>query len=226
MSTKQWIAAAAVLLTSLGANATRASSITTEGGLAAVSDYRFRGVSLSDRKPALQADLTVSHNSGAYGGVFASTIDEYGQDSAGKGATVELDYTLGWAFRAAGFDVDVAASAYTYPGGVDVDYVELPVQASRTAGAWTALAGFAYAPEQHALDRDNRYLWLGLDYAGDALPLDLSARLGREDGAFAERKTDWSLSARRTWGRLQASATYVDSDQDGAALVLSLAARY
>lgn len=226
MMRQHWIAAASLLAVMVSENTAQASSVSAEGGVAAVSDYRFRGLSLSDRKPAVQADLTVSHKNGAYGGVFASTIDEYGQDSGGKGATVELDYTLGWAFSVAGLDVDIAASAYTYPGGVDVEYVELPLQASRTAGAWTGLVGFAYAPQQHALDRDNRYLWLGVDYADDALPLDLSARLGRENGAFAERKTDWSLSASRTLGRLQASATYIDSDQGGGALVLSLGTRF
>jgi uncharacterized protein (TIGR02001 family) len=224
--TQHWITAVALLAAMVGENTAQAASVTVEGGVAAVSDYRFRGLSLSDGKPALQTDLTVSHKNGAYGGVFASTIDEYGQDSAGKGATVELDYTLGWAFSAAGLDVDVAASAYTYPGGVDVDYVELPVQASKAVDAWTGLVGFAYAPQQHALDRDNRYLWLGLDYSGGASPVDWSARIGREDGAFAERKTDWSLSASRRLGRLQGSATYVDSDQGGGALVLSLAARF
>jgi uncharacterized protein (TIGR02001 family) len=137
MTLKLFAAAATVLLVAMSAGLAHASSVTAEGGLAAVSDYRFRGLSLSDRKPALQADLTVSHKSGAYASVFASTIDEYGQDADGKGATVELDYTAGWAFAGAGLDFDVAASAYTYPGGVGVNYVELPVQASKTVGAWT-----------------------------------------------------------------------------------------
>ena len=203
-----------------------AASLSAEGNLAAVSDYRYRGLSLSDRRPALQADLTLSHASGAYVSGFISTIDEYGQDLAGKGATLELDYTLGWTFSRAGLDFDVAASAYTYPRGVDVSYLELPIEASRTAGAWTGSAGIAYAPRQHALDQSNRYAWVGLDYAGDVLPVALSARIGREDGAFADQKTDWSLSAGRTLGRLQASAIYVDSDQSGGALVLSLAARF
>jgi hypothetical protein len=137
-----------------------------------------------------------------------------------------LDYTLGWAFRRAGLDFDVAASAYTYPRGVDVSYLELPIQASRTTGAWTTSAGLAYAPRQHALGQSNRYVWAGLDYGGDILPVALSARLGGEDGAFADQKTDWTLSASRTLGRLQASAAYVDSDQSGGALVLSLATRF
>ncbi|MGR4862190.1 TorF family putative porin [Caulobacter sp. LARHSG274] len=226
MTLKLIAAIATVLFATVSTDLAHAASVTAEGGLVAVSDYRFRGLSLSDRRPALQADLTVSHKSGAYVSVFASTIDEYGQDASGKGATVELDYTAGWAFAAAGLDFDVAASAYTYPGGVGVNYVELPAQASKTLGAWTGSVGFAYAPEQHALDRDNWYLWTGLDYNGAALPMALSARIGREDGAFADQKTDWSLSASRTWGHLQASAAYVDSDQGGGGLVLSLAARF
>lgn len=226
MSLKHWCAAGAVLLASLVGNTTKAAPVGLEANLTATSDYRFRGLSLSDRKPALQADLTVSHKSGAYASIFASTIDEYGQDADGKGATVELDYTAGWTFSGAGLDFDIAASAYTYPGGVGVNYVELPVQASKTVGAWTGSTGFAYAPEQHALDHDNRYLWIGLDYESPALPVALSARLGREDGAFADQKTDWSLSASRTLGRLQASATYVDSDQGGGGVVLSLAGRF
>jgi len=226
MTLKPFAATATVVLAAMCADLAHAGAVTAEANLTAVSDYRFRGLSLSDRKPALQADLTVSHKSGVYASVFASTIDEYGQDTDGKGATVELDYTAGWAFAAAGLDFDVAASAYTYPGGVGVNYVELPVQASKTVGAWTGLVGFAYAPEQHALDRDNRYPWIGLDYDGPALPVTLSARIGREDGAFADSKTDWSLSASRTLHRLQVSATYVDSDQGGGGLVLSLATRF
>lgn len=135
MTLKLFVATATILLAGMSAGLAHASSVTVEGGVAAVSDYRFRGVSLSDRKPALQADLTVSHKSGAYASVFVSTIDEYGQDAGGRGATVELDYTAGWAFARAGLDFDVAASAYTYPGGVGINYVELPVQASKTVGA-------------------------------------------------------------------------------------------
>jgi uncharacterized protein (TIGR02001 family) len=41
--------------------------------LTAVSDYRFRGVSLSDKDPAFQPGITVSHESGIYVGAWAST---------------------------------------------------------------------------------------------------------------------------------------------------------
>ena len=217
------VAAISVFLTS---EPVQAGPLDVEADISAVNDYRFRGLSLSDHRLALQANVTVSHGSGVYGNVFASTIDEYGQNLNGKGATVELDYSIGWTFETAGMDFDVSAAAYTYPGGHDVDYVELPMQVSRGFGSWTGLAGLAYSPEQHALDRDNRYVWLGLDHDGAGLPVVVSTRLGKEDGAFASDKIDWSLTASRQLGSVQASAGYVDSDQSGAALVVSLGLKF
>src|SRR5664279_3555744 len=39
-----------------------------------VSDYRFRGVSLSDQKPAVQASVNWDDADGWYAGAFASTV--------------------------------------------------------------------------------------------------------------------------------------------------------
>jgi len=226
MSTIRLPVAMGALLAALGVGSVEAAPLSLEGGITAVTDYRFRGLSLSDRQPALQGDLTASHGSGAYGAVFVSTIDEYGLDDRGNGATVELDFTFGWAFAAAGLDFDIAAARYTYPGGSGVDYTELPVQLSKTFGDWSGSAGFAYAPEQRALTEDNRYAWLGLDYGGEALPFTLAARVGHEDGAFATNKVDWSLTASHDLGPVQASAAYADSDQGGGAIVLALGLRF
>lgn len=107
-----------------------------------------------------------------------------------------------------------------------MNYLEFPVQASRDFGSWTGLVGLAYSPEQQALDRDNRYAWLGLDHDGSGLPVAVSARLGKEDGAFASDKIDWSLTASRQLGQVQASASYVDSNQSSAALVVSLGLKF
>src|SRR5512135_1604841 len=45
------------------------------GTVAVVSDYRFRGVSLSREKPAIQASVGFDTPSGWYAGVFGSTIE-------------------------------------------------------------------------------------------------------------------------------------------------------
>jgi uncharacterized protein (TIGR02001 family) len=78
------------------------------GSLTALSDFRFRGVSLSDRQPALQAGLDWSNASGFMAGVLASTVrlgraDEMVSGVAGQGY-------IGWS-RA-------RTQAVTWGGGV------------------------------------------------------------------------------------------------------------
>ena len=51
------------------------------GTVSVVSDYRFRGVSLSQQKPAVQASIGYDDPSGWYGGVFASTAKLAGESA-------------------------------------------------------------------------------------------------------------------------------------------------
>src|SRR5262245_32129023 len=44
------------------------------GTLTGVTDYRYRGVTFSDRRPAAQAGLTYDDPSGWYAGAFGSTL--------------------------------------------------------------------------------------------------------------------------------------------------------
>lgn len=198
---------------------------TVEGSVGAVSDYRYRGYSLSDGDPALQGGLTVSHSGGFYGDLWLSTIDEYGIGSDGDGARVEATVTLGWAGAIGGLDVDVGVSTYQYPDGTDVAYSEIPVQIGQTRGAVTWTLGAAWAPDgQTALgDADNRYVWGGLDVAPDAWPVSLRGTVGYEDGAWAPGgKTDWLVGLALPVGPATLGLDYVDSDVDDSAVVLSL----
>ena len=78
----------------------------------AVSDYDFRGVSLSARDPALQASLDWAHDSGFYLGAWAPNID-YGSDVDGN---IELDLILGWSGEINdGLGWDAGIVWYTYP---------------------------------------------------------------------------------------------------------------
>jgi uncharacterized protein (TIGR02001 family) len=202
--------------------------LTFEFELGVVSDYRFRGLSLSDEEPALQGGLTASLANGAYGYAWASTIDEYGAGADGKGATVEVDFVLGWAGSVAGFDVDASAQLYAYPSGSDVNYVEFPVSLSRAVGDWRWSLGAAYAPAQKALgDHDNGYGWAAIAWEG--APLQMELRAGYEHGAYAPGgKWDWSAGVRRAIGPVMAGVAYVDSDDraSSAGIVASLTATF
>ena len=194
------------------------------GTVGVVSDYRFRGYSLSDERPAFQAWLTAGHASGFYGDVFVSTIDEYGVGLDGDGAEVEITGTLGWAGQVSGFDVDVAASAYRYPDGDDVNYVEFPLQIGRTYESLGWAIGVALAPAQATLgDEENRYGWTSLTYAPPSWPVSLTGSVGYEDGAFApDGKTDWSVGVARDLGRVSLDLSWTDSDADNGQAVASV----
>ena len=220
------ITAAALLLALAGATAASAQDapagvwdVSVDVGV--VSDYRFRGLSLSGEDPAVQASLVAAHASGWFGEVFVSSIEEYGFGLDGEGAKVEVDYTLGWSGEVNGFEVQVAASAYTYPGGTDVDYIEFPAEIGRSVGPVTLTVGAAYAPSQTALGyEDNRYVWTSGEYALGASNAALFASVGHEDGAYAPGgKTDWAVGGRLPIDRVTLGISYVDSDADEGALI-------
>ena len=54
-----------------------ASDFTVTGGATLTSDYRFRGVSQTDKRFAVQGTIGVSHSSGFYVGTWGSSIDDY-----------------------------------------------------------------------------------------------------------------------------------------------------
>lgn len=154
-----------------------AKPITVTGSVAVLTDYRLRGVSQSDRDPAVQGSLTVAHESGFYVGTFASNLAGWGTFG---GSNLELDAIGGFKRSVGPATVDVGLTWYMYPGGADeTDYAEAFAKLSGNAGPATLLAGVAYAPKQQALGRwyrsgaeaaagtysdpgdrhDNLYLW-------------------------------------------------------------------
>ena len=71
-----------------------AKPVTVTGTVGLVSDYRFRGVSQSDRGMAVQGGFTIAHESGAYVGTWGSNLGGWGRFG---GANMELDLIAGYA---------------------------------------------------------------------------------------------------------------------------------
>lgn len=205
------------------------TGLSISGDAALVSDYRFRGLSLSGRDPALQGGLTVSHESGFYAGAWGSTIE----DSNVTG-DVEIDLTAGWSGHlAAQTTADVSVTYYHYPRGKawagDSDYAEAIAKLARQITAVEATAGVAYSWNQKAITGDSLYLFgdASADIPGTSLVL--IAHVGRTSGslAFNDNYVDWSAGLQSAFGPVTASASYVDSDLarelgGGSALVMSV----
>lgn len=175
-----------------------------------VSDYRFRGVSLSDRDPALQGSVDLSWN-GFYAGAWASSI------ARTAGTNVELDLYAGYAGSAGPIQYEVGAMVYLYPGGNGGATVyEGTASVAYSLGPATAKLTASYAPDQENLAGDNLYLSGELRAGIPATPLTIFAQLGRERGSYYGRKWDWSLGLEATRGPFTASLAYVDTNLDSA----------
>jgi uncharacterized protein (TIGR02001 family) len=86
---------------------------TVTGNLSLVSDYRFRGIAQTFKKPALQGGIDYSHASGVYLGNWNSNVNEGAGFPAGN---LEMDFYGGWKKSWGDWGLDVGAIYYYYPG--------------------------------------------------------------------------------------------------------------
>ena len=92
------------------------------GTVSVVSDYRFRGVSLSQQKPAAQASIGYDDPSGWYGGVFGSTVELAGESATTGQAVAYLGVVTP---IGGGFHWDVGADYSAFSDSRDYDYGEV-----------------------------------------------------------------------------------------------------
>jgi uncharacterized protein (TIGR02001 family) len=99
------------------------------GTAAAVTDYRYRGVTFSDRRPAAQAGLAYDDASGWYAGAFGSTVR---LDPPGPAAaSFQVIAYGGYAARlASGVSFEAGGDYSAFSGANDFNYGELFVGAS------------------------------------------------------------------------------------------------
>lgn len=180
--------------------AEESSPVTVSGSVGLVSEYRFRGVSQSDRAMAVQGGLTIAHESGFYVGTWGSNLAGWGTFG---GANMELDIIAGYKKTIGSATVDFGATWYMYPRGFDnTDFIEPYLKVSGTTGPVSLTAGVAYAPKQEALGawyadgaaaaagvytnegdkNDNLYLWGDVASPIPDTGLTLKAHIGYSKG--------------------------------------------
>lgn len=181
-----------------------------DAAVSVVSDYRFRGFSLSDKEPAVQPELSISHKSGVYVGFWGSTLADNG------GENIETDVSIGFARSFGALDVDAYAMWYLYPGASNLNYIEITSSLTTTIGAAEVGAEFAYAPAQSNIGGiDNRYASLHASVPLGQLPLSVNGSFGIEDGAFGDNKLDWSLGLSAELAGFELGASYIDAARHG-----------
>jgi uncharacterized protein (TIGR02001 family) len=217
------LALAAVSAPAFAQDAAPASDFTVTGGATLVTDYRFRGISQSNKKFAIQGTLTVSHASGFYATVWGSSIDDY----IANGGDEELDLIGGYTKTFSGITFDGGVLYYYYPGsgGINSDFFEPYASLKTTYGPVTAKIGVAYAPKQKAIGlvdtlgvfhkQDNLYTYGEL--SGAIGPIALTSHVGYSHGpsylTIGKNYWDWNVGASYTWNHLTFGVSYVDTNK-------------
>ena len=209
--------AAAMPVTSFAQDAEEATEeesgpFSISGGATVVSDYRFRGVSLSGEDPTLQGSVTVSHESGFYVGVWGSGLAS-GSDFGGS----EIDIYAGWGGEVAGLTLDANVTQYTYPnqtGNSPVDYLEFLASASKDVGPVNVKVGVGYVPEQSGYGNSSAF-YLYNDYAIGIpnTPFTLKAHGGynKSDFNLDAEAFDYSFGVDTSWKALTLGISYVNT---------------
>ena len=184
--------------------------------LTGTTDYRDRGMSQTDEKPAIQGSIDWEHDSGIYAGAWASNVDF--NDS--HEATWELDTYVGYATEWAGFDWDVMANAIFYPGAsdaLDYDLQEYTLAVGRSIDIVNTKATVIYTPDNSGdsgtgvygkfqADAPIRDTGFGVTGSFGHQYIDDKARFGV--GSY----NDWSLGATYAWEGVDFALQYIDTN--------------
>jgi uncharacterized protein (TIGR02001 family) len=179
--------------------------------LRAVSDYEFRGISLSARDPALQGSLDYTFgDSGFSAGVWASNLD-FGSD---YDTDVEVDYYADYE-RALNdtFSLYAGIALYTYPGSDDVD-TSPEAYVGFGAGGFELLQWFTHdysALGQNALYTEANYT----AELSDSLALIFHAGYSYGDAFEDSELLDYGVQLDYTAGNFVLSAKFVGTDASG-----------
>ena len=218
MSKKSLIAAAAAAV--FGAALPAVSYADVAFNVGAVTDYRYRGISQTRLKPAVQGGVDFT-SGGLYLGAWASSI-KWVEDFGGD-ASVEIDLYGGYKgdIIKDTLTYDVGVLTYQYPGnklkpitGADADTTE--IYGALTYGpatlkyshAVTNLFGFSDSKNSYYLD-----LSAGFDI-GSGLTLTPHIGYQKVKNVSGASYTDYSLAISKDFNGLVPSLAIVGTDND------------
>lgn len=225
MSFRKTAIASSLSLLLLGTGPARAA---TSGSLALTSDYMFRGVSQTNRDPALQGGIEYAHDSGFYVGAWGSNISWLSDIPGDISSSLELDGYLGYRGKAGQLVAyDVGVLTYDYPGDFPdgfsrADTTELYLGAT-VAPSETLSFGlkYSYAVTElfgYAGSDGSGYLDATLNWAFSP-GWTLNAHGGRQwiENNEAFEYTDWKLGVTRAFDNgFSIAAAWTDTDAEQA----------
>ena len=236
MKLTQLSVAALLSLASLGAFAQAKApepDYTLSYNVGVVTDYRYRGISQSGKKPALQGGLDFAHKRGFYAGAWGSTIDWIKDDALvfglNPGATssgstsIEIDLYGGYKGSAGSVNYDVGLLQYWYPGNKYANIVAA-ANANTTEAYGAVTIGPVTAKYSHSLSntfgfinsKGSSYFDLSATFdLGNGFSLTPHVGYQKIKNSPAASYTDYSLTLGKDFGGgIAGSLAYIDTDNN------------
>lgn len=198
--------------------------------VAFTSDYRFRGISQTDRDFAVQGGLDYVTHSGVYIGTWASNVDNFNPSlyTGDNGAQAEVDLYAGYG-RDLGdhWSMDINALYYYYPGAStagpnnEIDFWEYTPSISYSDDDLSATLGVSYSHNYYG--QSGHSFYPALDFSSPLTGwLTLAGHAGyqtiHDNRAWGTPDyADWKIALSTNQFGLNWEAAYIDtslSDQD------------
>jgi uncharacterized protein (TIGR02001 family) len=193
---------------------------TFPGNASLTTDYIFRGLTQTNKRPALQAGIEADHASGFYAGAWGSNIS-WLSDLGGISSSLEIDAYLGYRTKVAGdVGLDFGIYTYYYPGDFPSGFTN-----ANTTEIYGAISyGIASLKYSHTLTnafgfpdtKNSGYLDLSANWEFSPSWV-LNAHVGHQriDGFSAASYTDWKLGVTKNFeGNWSIALAYFDTNAD------------
>jgi uncharacterized protein (TIGR02001 family) len=196
---------------------------TLSGNITLASDFRSRGLDLSNGKPAIQGGLDYAHTSGFYAGTWASSNSIL--SDLGVSNSLEWDLYAGFKKTLGDFTLDLGATYFYYPGSYPADWVSSNTAELNVAGAWKVLSltysysltnQFGFQTPAGGDTKGSSYVDLAATIPAGA-GFTIAAHLGHQRiNGFADASyTDWSAGVSKDLAGLSLGLTYVGTNAKG-----------
>ncbi len=206
---KFWTAiAVAPLVFSSGPLLAQDSDFSIDGYVGGATDYRDRGLSLSDADIAPMASIGVFHDSGFYFGLDAAKID------TDRGGNFRTELFGGYSLDRGDYVYDFSVEVDTIYGDTSQYYPEFKASISRDFGIAFTRVGAAYAPGGRWSNPQNQsfYTFADLELPVPTLPaLTVVTHVGRDFRNDIGNLWDWSVGLSAFVGDIELSLSYDDS---------------
>lgn len=141
MSPKTWVAVLACANAAIAPQAARAQDAETHAfsaNVGVVSQYVFRGLAQTNRRPAIQGGFDYAHASGLYAGTWLSNVNWVADAIPDASASLEADFYAGFRgeFGSTGITGDIGYLRYQYPGSYPPGVLEPHTDEGYVALGW------------------------------------------------------------------------------------------